>query len=225
MRRFSPCPWRAALRDIIIMKDDSFSPAADPGPLLKWASFVFMALALLSVTVFWKIEKSRMEPLKAGDKAAAHPGGEAPMQGKIAPDFNLPTLDGGTLRLADYKGKLVFLNIWATWCAPCREEMPSMQRLAEKLAGGDFAMITISIDEKTEEVEKFVKELGLTFPVGMDPAQKVAADYKITGVPETYIISPDGVVTHHLIGPGDWDEPGIVRAFSSQVFGEGTAGN
>ncbi|MDH5637288.1 MAG: TlpA family protein disulfide reductase [Nitrospinota bacterium] len=211
------------------MKDDSFSPSADPGPLLKWASFAFMALALISVSVFWKIEKSRLEPLKAADKSAnkpaGHPGGEAPMQGKMAPDFTLPALGGETLRLADYKGKLVFLNIWATWCAPCREEMPSMQRLAEKLAGGNFAMITISIDEKTEDVEKFVKELGLTFPVGMDPAQEVAAQYKITGVPETYIISPDGVVNHHLIGPGDWDEPAIVRAFSGQVLGEGSAGN
>lgn len=209
------------------MQEDSFPTNSGPGDYLKWGSFVFMTFALLSVSVFWKIEKSRLEPLKPASQAEGHGGAsaQAPMQGKIAPDFTLPTIDGGTLRLADYKGKLVFLNIWATWCAPCREEMPSMQRLAEKLAGGAFEMITISIDEKPEEVEKFIKELGLTFPVGMDPKQTVAAEYKITGVPETYIISPEGVVTHHLIGPGDWDSPSIVAAFSSQVFGKERAGN
>lgn len=198
------------------------------GSALKWIPLGFLAMALFSYTAFWKIEKSQVVPLKPASEMGAQegapqggPGGQEappPMQGKIAPDFSLPTLDGGVLNLKDYKGKLVFLNIWASWCAPCRDEMPSMQALADKLRGGNFAMITISIDKKKEDVEKFVKELGLTFPVALDPEEKVSKEYKITGVPETYIISPEGVVTHHLIGPGKWDDPGIVRAFSGQVF-------
>ncbi|MDH4182621.1 MAG: TlpA family protein disulfide reductase [Nitrospinota bacterium] len=194
-------------------------------PAVKWMPFVTLCALLLTSGVFWKIEKSRMEPLKPSSEAPSPHGaeGQAPMQGKMAPDFDLPALGGGSVKLADYKGKMIFLNIWATWCAPCREEMPSMQRLADKLAGGNFAMITISIDKNAEDVEKFVKELGLTFPVALDPDQVVAPQYKITGVPETYIISPGGMITHHLIGPGNWDDPAIVAAFSGQVFGEGKA--
>lgn len=209
------------------MNNDQNIAGGGTGEPLKWIPFGALAMILISASVFWKIEKSQVAPLKpAAEMGAPQAGGETPadgkdpgpppMRGKTAPDFTLPTLDGGVMKLAEHKGKLIFLNIWASWCAPCREEMPSMQRLAGKLKGANFAMLTISIDKNKEDAAKFVKELNLTFPVALDPDQKVAPLYKITGVPETYIISPEGVVTHHLIGPGKWDDPAIIRAFSNQ---------
>jgi len=185
------------------------------GENIRWAPFGALVLCLVVATGFWKIGKSLEQPLKpfeASTQAKKKP--QPVMEGKVAPEFTLPLLTGGNISLADYRGKFVFLNIWATWCAPCREEMPSMQRLHEQMAGKNFAMISISIDDDKSEVEKFVNELGLTFPVALDPAQVVAPKYKITGVPETFLISGDGVVMHHVIGPGEWDNPSILSAFN-----------
>ncbi|VAX19138.1 hypothetical protein MNBD_NITROSPINAE03-1796 [hydrothermal vent metagenome] len=181
---------------------------------IKWIPFGILTLLLVVSTGYWKIEKSREAPLKPVDQISAEDMPKSAMEGEPAPAFTLPLLGGGNISLADSNGKLVFLNIWATWCLPCREEMPSMQRLYELMGGDKFEMIAISIDKGITEVEEFVKEFGLTFPIAFDPKQTVADQYKITGVPETYLISPDGVVMHHIIGPGEWDNPGIVSALS-----------
>ncbi len=188
----------------------------------RWIPFYALAVAMVIATGFWKIEKSRVEPLRpmeqqtAGTDNKKAPGKPA-MEGLVAPDFTLPTLDGKEMKLSDYTGKIVFLNIWATWCPPCKEEMPSMQKLYELMRGRDFVMLTVSIDEKKEAVEAFMKEMKLTFPVGLDPLQKVSAQYRITGVPESYIIDKNGIVMHHLIGPGDWSNPEIVSALGNMA--------
>jgi peroxiredoxin len=186
----------------------------------RWIPFYVLAVAMVIATGFWKIEKSRVEPLRPMDKQAARSPqadnkkapAKPPMEGLSAPDFTLPTLDGKEMKLSDYRGKIVFLNIWATWCAPCKEEMPSMQKLYELMRGKDFVMLTISIDEKKETVEAFMKDNNLTLPVALDQQQKVSPLYRITGVPETFLIDKNGMVMHHLIGPGDWINPEIVSA-------------
>lgn len=198
---------------------------------IRWIPFGALALCMVIATGFWKIGKNREEPLQLLDMPRAQapaqgapgaapkiqPAQKSNMEGKPAPDFTLPALDGKKIRLSDLRGKMVFLNIWATWCPPCREEMPSMQKLHEHFKGKDFVMLTVSIDEKKEDVAAFVKELGLTFPVALDPEQKVTAGYGITGVPETFLIDKNGIVLHHLIGPGDWNNPGIAGAFEGLV--------
>ncbi len=190
----------------------------------KWTPFGLLTLVLLATTMFWKIEKSRELPLPTIEEARrANPNvGEkerpkSVMEGKVAPDFSLPLMGGGTMTLSDYRGKVVLLNFWATWCPPCREEMPSMQKLYKHFEGKPFEMLTVSIDEKTELVEPFMKELGLTFPVAFDPGQIAAKNYNMTGVPETFLIDKEGTIMHHLIGPGDWYSPGLVSAFESLV--------
>lgn len=186
---------------------------------IRWVPFGALALTMVVVTGFWKIEKNLEQPLKPVEATQAGAGQptQSKLEGKPAPDFSLPTLGGGTMRLSDYRGKIVFLNIWATWCPPCRDEMPSMQRLYEHFQGRDFEMLTISIDEDPSKVEPFMKELGLTFPVAFDPQQQVASQYGITGVPETYLIDKNGIVMHHMIGPGVWDDQGILSAFESLI--------
>ncbi|MBF0169807.1 MAG: TlpA family protein disulfide reductase [Nitrospinae bacterium] len=162
-----------------------------------------------------RLSEMRQQPDSGPSRPPATEGKK--LEGQTAPDFSLPTLDGGTMTLADYRGKVVLLNFWATWCPPCKEEMPSMQKLYEHFKGRDFVMLTVSIDDKTGDVAPFMKELGLTFPVAFDPGAKVGADYGLTGVPETFLIDKRGTVMHHLIGPGDWYQPGLVSAFESLV--------
>jgi len=187
---------------------------------VRWIPFWAMTITLVIVTGFWKINKNLQEPLQPIEAYQSENQQQPPpskIEGKLAPDFTLPTMDGKAMTLADYRGKVVFLNIWATWCPPCREEMPSMQNLHEKFKGKDFAMLTISIDEDTELVRPFMEELGLTFPVAFDPEQTVASQYGITGVPETFLIDKNGVVMHHIVGPGKWDDPSIITAFERLV--------
>ncbi|HMK66103.1 MAG TPA: TlpA disulfide reductase family protein [Thermodesulfobacteriota bacterium] len=128
-----------------------------------------------------------------------------PRIGEAAPDFRLSALGGKSVSLSDYKGKVVFLNIWASWCPPCREEMPSMEALYNKLKGMPFEMIAVSIDQSGEEtVGSFAAQFGLTFPVLLDPESKTYRLYGLTGVPETFIVDKNGVIIQKIIGPQDW---------------------
>jgi peroxiredoxin len=125
--------------------------------------------------------------------------------GGIAPDFELPTLGGNSVKLSAYRGKVVFLNIWATWCPPCRDEMPSMEALYQRLKGRQFEMLAVSIDQKREEiVSPFVSKYGLTFPVLLDPDRKTYELYGLTGIPETFIIDKKGVIIFKVVGPQNW---------------------
>ena len=151
---------------------------------IRWVPFGALAIVMLVATGFWKINKNLEEPIRPIDTSQPAQQAQSKLEGKPAPLFSLPTMDGKVMNLADYRGKIVFLNIWATWCPPCKEEMPSMQHLYERFKGENFEMLTISIDAKTEDVAPFMKDLGLTFPVAFDPEQNVAAQYGITGVPE-----------------------------------------
>lgn len=138
----------------------------------------------------------------------------ATRSGYPAPDFALLDLSGREYRLSDLRGKIVFLNVWATWCPPCREEMPSMERLHRSLAGRDFVMLAISEDAQGRQVvEPFVRQLGLTFPVLLDPDGFIPKRYGVTGYPETFVIDRAGRIVQHLIGPEDWGSEQVLEYF------------
>jgi thiol-disulfide isomerase/thioredoxin len=133
-----------------------------------------------------------------------------------APEFVAYTLDGDPVRLSDYSDKVVLLNIWATWCPPCREEMPSMQRLYDAMAEEeDFEILAVSVDvnpgERDEfgrlsgEIDVFADSLGLTFPVLWDRDRKMERLYQTTGVPETFVIGRDGIIYKQVSGGTMWD--------------------
>ena len=115
---------------------------------------------------------------------------------------------GRPSRLADYRGKVVLLNVWATWCAPCRVEMPSMERLHQKLGGSDFAIAAVSIDEADSGVVlTFARGLGLTFDILHDRVGAIQRIYQTTGVPESFVIDRSGIIVKKVIGPAEWDGP------------------
>lgn len=127
-----------------------------------------------------------------------------------APDFTARDLNGRPLRLSDLRGKVVFLNLWATWCAPCREEMPSMEMLQREMAGQDFVIVAVSEDANgAEAVRPFVSEFGFTFPILLSPNGEVGRKYGITGYPETFIIDKTGKVVVHYVGPRNWADGGV----------------
>jgi cytochrome c biogenesis protein CcmG, thiol:disulfide interchange protein DsbE len=112
------------------------------------------------------------------------------------------------MTLADYRGKVLLLNVWATWCQPCRVEMPSLERLYRRLAGTDFRVVAVSIDEDGDSVvAAFARELGLSFEILHDQTGAIKRDYQATGVPESWVINRDGVIIKKVIGASEWDGP------------------
>ena len=135
--------------------------------------------------------------------------------GSIAPDFSLPVQGGGPdVSLASLRGKVVFVNFWATWCAPCRSEAPSLASLYKQLHGEGFEVLAISIDDPNSgpAIEKFRQEFSLGFPIPLDPHKRVYGEYQAFGVPETFLIDPSGRLVEHLIGPQNWEDPRYSRA-------------
>lgn len=138
--------------------------------------------------------------------------------GKIAPDFSLPNLDGSIVSLSDYKDKVVLLNIWATWCPSCVEEMPSMEKLYQKLNGEGFEILAVSIDASGAEVVRpFMKKHSLSFPALIDPNGTIRSLYLTIGIPESIIIDKEGFIVDKVIGPRDWDSAAIIRYFQDLI--------
>lgn len=128
-----------------------------------------------------------------------------------AVDFQLKGEDGKTYRLGDYKGKLVLLNFWATWCPPCREEMPSMERAWQKLQGKNIVFLAVNVGETEEQIFPFTASYPVSFPLLMDQKGVVVKQYPVIGLPTTYIISPAGRVTHRAVGTREWDDQQLLK--------------
>ncbi len=122
-----------------------------------------------------------------------------------APDFTLPTLSGAPIRLSELRGKVVLLNFWATWCVPCRLEIPALETLYQRHKDAGLAVLTINLDTlSTAGVEAFVQEVRVTFPVALDPSWSIARAYRVLGLPTTYLIDRAGNAVVREVGERDW---------------------
>ena len=166
----------------------------------KFAIVIFVvAMVAAFLSAGWGLLRSELVPVGVGIEA---------------PDFTVNTLDSipHERTLDDYRGNVVLINIWATWCAPCRVEMPSIEQLHRAYAGKGLKILAVSVDDPGTEpqVRSFVKEYGLTFEVLHDPGGqegRVSRDYQTTGYPETVIIGRDGIIRKKLLGAHDWNSP------------------
>jgi peroxiredoxin len=138
--------------------------------------------------------------------------------GKLAANFKLKDLRGHEISLASLRGKVVFLNIWATWCAPCREEMPSIESLYNDFKGNkDFVVLAVSQDTDGSMVQPFIEQNHLQFTVLLDPRNEVGERYDVNGIPETFIIGRDGRIVAHHVGPYDWSNADIREALQELI--------
>ena len=140
--------------------------------------------------------------------------------GDLAPDFELEDTKGNKVSLSDLRGKVVMVNFWATWCPPCIEEMPSMERLNEVLAGEDFVMLAINTEENGRSVvPAFLEKTAYTFPVLYDDKGVVQKRYGVFKFPESFIIHKDGTVAEKIIGPLDWSSLKTITYFKDLIKG------
>jgi cytochrome c biogenesis protein CcmG, thiol:disulfide interchange protein DsbE len=129
--------------------------------------------------------------------------------GQSAPDFSLPALNSGTVSLAKYRGQVILVNFWATWCPPCVEETPGLVKFAEEMRPQGVTVIGVSVDEDSGALDKFVKEHNIPYPIARDADKVIASRYGTFKFPETYIIDRDGRVAEKIIGAIDWTDPRI----------------
>lgn len=182
-------------------------------PRFVWLAAV--VLGFLMVAGAW-IGRDRFRPLGPGARA---------------PDFTYPDLSGRPVSLSDHRGKVVVVNIWATWCPPCRAEMPSMERVYRQLSDRGFEILAVSIDRPEGErdltgnpggnIGAFADSLGLTFPILHDVEGGIQRLYQTTGVPESFVIAADGTIHRKLFGAAEWDEGAIWELLDRLTGGDG----
>ena len=190
------------------MAEEDQAKAAEAGPqgsgsrsaIKQWKEWTLLAILVLFVLVLAAVFLTRE------GKKGPRPG--AIREGSTAPDFALPALNGTYVSLSDQKGKVVLVHFWATWCPPCVEEMPDLERLYQEFRGPDFEVLAISVDEEGPgKVRAFMQKNRLSFPALMDPGRSVASSYGTLKYPETFIVDRSGVVRHRAIGSWDWNQP------------------
>jgi cytochrome c biogenesis protein CcmG/thiol:disulfide interchange protein DsbE len=162
-------------------------------------------LACVIVLLAW-VNRDRLSPVVPGTRA---------------PDFSAVDLQGNPHSLDDYRGKVVLVNIWATWCGPCKREMPSMERLYQELHGEGFEILAVSVDALSGErddrgrlggdLKIFTESFALTFPILHDPSGEIQSTYRTTGVPESFVLDREGLITKKVVGSTEWDAPENVR--------------
>jgi thiol-disulfide isomerase/thioredoxin len=135
-----------------------------------------------------------------------------PWSGGATPPLELVDLEGKQHRLADYRGKAVLVNFWATWCVPCRDEMPSIERLRASLEGRPFAVLAVNLAEPQSRIRGFLEKVPVRFTVLLDSDTKTAKAWQAKLLPATYVIGPDGAIRYHHFGELDWSKPELREA-------------
>ncbi|HSD59554.1 MAG TPA: TlpA disulfide reductase family protein [Burkholderiales bacterium] len=154
--------------------------------------------------------------------AACSGGDEGRLRvGQPFPSLRLPGLDGAVRDTGPLPGKVLVLNVWATWCPPCRREMPSLQRLADAAAGRGIVVAGMTVDRDLNLAREFVRETRITFPNYADPEMAVAnGTLQVVGFPETFVVGPDGRLAARVVGERNWDAPEMMGALEALARGE-----
>lgn len=146
--------------------------------------------------------------------SSAHAHELKPWKGGATPPLALKDTGGKIHKLEDYRGKVVMVQFWATWCPPCLKEMPAMQRLEKKMAGKPFAILAVNMGETEKDVSEFIKKMNINFTVLMDEEGNGVGAWKVFVAPSTFLLDPQGNVRYTLQGGAEWDEPVYVKAIS-----------
>jgi peroxiredoxin len=150
--------------------------------------------------------------------AAAAPA-LTPWTGGATPTFAARDLQGRNHDLGAYRGQVVLINFWATWCEPCRQEMPSMNRLRDRLSGKPFTVLAVNVDEPEARIRQFLRQTGLDLAVVLDPGKTVTRNWGVRYLPVSFVVGPDGRVRYRVVGDIDWDSDAVTGAISQLLSG------
>jgi peroxiredoxin len=165
----------------------------------RWVA-VFGIMGLVA----WGVLDSGNSPLSPNQEISQGERNTGLNKGDLAPDFELLTMDNQSIRLSDLRGQKVIVNIWATWCPPCRAEMPDMQAFYEQEKENGVTILAVNLietEQSVESVDAFLKEFGITFPVVLDKGNQVSDQYQAISIPTSYVLDTQGVIQHKMIGP------------------------
>ncbi|RXT07930.1 peroxiredoxin [Ammoniphilus sp. CFH 90114] len=166
-----------------------------------------LAVMVLVGLVIWGVYDSGKDSSVGGKEEISQEEVNAPVgleQGNLAPDFELKTLDGKNMKLSDLRGNRVIVNMWATWCPPCRAEMPDMQEFYETHKDKGIVILGVNLtatERQPENIAKFIEQFGLTFPIVLDEQSHVADLYQAVSIPTSYIIDSKGIIHQKIVGP------------------------
>jgi peroxiredoxin len=190
---------------------DASATRRDWVPTLLW---IVPVLFLLLVFLYGKLSRP-----------SSNANDMAPRVGQPLADFILPDLQDHMVQLSALRGKVVFINVWATWCPPCVDEMPTMQRLYDRLHAQGLEVLAISLDALgTQVVVPFVRDYRLTFPVLLDAKSTIERLYRTSGVPESFIVNKRGRLVEKIVGPRDWAHPQMLSMFERLLAASDTGG-
>jgi peroxiredoxin len=149
--------------------------------------------------------------------AMAHAAELKPWGGGALPQFELKDIEGRAHRLADYHGRVVLVNFWATWCEPCRDEMPSIERLKQRFSGQPFAVLAVNVGEPEARIRRFLAQIKLDFPVLLDPDLSVTKSWQARILPASFLVGRDGRIRYSLVGELDWADEHAVKTVSDLI--------
>ena len=202
------------------------------GDLVRRTVIPLLTVVAIAFTIWWLEYRPRGGGGEALDAygpvdlppALATPDKEvAPREGALAPDFLLPTLDGKTVRLSDLRGKGVVINFWATWCPPCRKEMPQLVAAYQRYRNEGLEVVAVNVGEPEDRVRQFAEEFGMRFTVALDKIGAVARTYSLLGLPTTFFVDRQGVI--RIVHAGAFKEQkgriGVQEAIGASELEEG----
>jgi thiol-disulfide isomerase/thioredoxin len=180
-----------------------------------------MLAALLAAAAGRAGAQGYIRPLPSGPAVPARVPELKPWEGVVTPPLELADLEGRTHRLADYRGKVVLVNFWATWCAPCREEMPSMERLRSALGGRPFAVLAVNVGETERAAREFLEKMPLKFTILLDRSLQASRAWGARILPASYLVAPNGAIRYSYFGELDWAREDVVRTITQMMAADG----
>jgi len=176
-----------------------------------------MLAALLATAAGTARAQGYPRSLPTGPAAPPRASQLKPWDGVVTPPLELADLEGKTHRLADYRGKVVLVNFWATWCAPCRDEMPSIERLRNALAGRPFAVLAVNVGETERAAREFLEKMPLKFTILLDRSLQASRAWGARILPASYLVAPNGAVRYSYFGELDWAKEEVVSTITQMM--------
>ena len=180
---------------------------------------IFLGLMVVLVVAFGVIYFTRGSKEDSKKNPTAEVG-ESPKEGFLAPQFTLYDLSGNQVRLIDFKGKVVLLNFWATWCSPCKREIPSLERLYQMRKDKGFEIMAISAERASaSQIASFAEKYRMSFPILLNPQRDVGSKYWVRAIPTSFLLDKNGVIRWKIVGGREWESPYVLSRID-QLLGK-----